>query len=72
MSDTRLIKQLQLVEEPGGAIVANAITDNHKHVHLFSFYPDWVDIKESDLVGRSVGWARDLFYHKMAHRPPSA
>ena len=65
MSDNRIITQLQLVEEDGGATAVTAITENHKMVPLFSYYPDWISIEEQELVGRSVGWARGHFVAKM-------
>ena len=65
MPDTRVIKELQLVHEDGGAIAATAITTSHKAIPLFAFYPDWVSFCERDFVGRSVSWARDNFIRQM-------
>lgn len=73
MPDTRRIESLQLVEEDGGATVANAITENKEIIHLFSYYPDVIHFTSEELIGHSVSWARDQFIHRMKEsNPPEA
>jgi hypothetical protein len=65
MSDTRIIRSIQLKHENSGAIAATAVTHNHRIVPLFHFYPDWVSFTEGDFIGRSVSWAQRNFIYRM-------